>query len=124
MPGDPRDYKVDLSGGGGGGQDAETDGGREARPFLSVLFRCARIGLAMRASAAEREKSPLVGIPVETMLMLGWGLAASAIRASRCAARASACARATDRSSASVLSRFASRMAQNSAMAARTMASD
>lgn len=44
---------------------------------LSALFRFTRIGLAMRASAAEREKSPLVGIPVETMLMLGWGLAAS-----------------------------------------------
>ncbi len=43
---------------------------------LSALFRFTRIGLAMRASAAEREKSPLVGIPVETMLMLGWGLAA------------------------------------------------
>jgi branched-chain amino acid transport system permease protein len=44
---------------------------------LSALFRFTRVGLAMRASAAEREKSPLVGIPVETMLMLGWGLAAS-----------------------------------------------
>jgi branched-chain amino acid transport system permease protein len=44
---------------------------------LSALFRFTRIGLAMRASAAEREKSALVGIPVETMLMLGWGLAAS-----------------------------------------------
>jgi branched-chain amino acid transport system permease protein len=44
---------------------------------LSALFRFTRIGLAMRASASEREKSPLVGIPVETMLMLGWGLAAS-----------------------------------------------
>src|SRR3954466_10276026 len=44
---------------------------------LSILFRFTRIGLAMRASAAEREKSPLVGIPVETMLMLGWGLAAT-----------------------------------------------
>src|SRR3954462_14595303 len=44
---------------------------------LSGLFRFTRIGLAMRASAAEREKSPLVGIPVETMLMLGWGLAAT-----------------------------------------------
>jgi branched-chain amino acid transport system permease protein len=44
---------------------------------LSALFRFTRIGLAMRAAAAEREKSPLVGIPVETMLMLGWGLAAS-----------------------------------------------
>jgi branched-chain amino acid transport system permease protein len=44
---------------------------------LSALFRFTRIGLAMRASATEREKSPLVGIPVETMLMLGWGLAAT-----------------------------------------------
>lgn len=44
---------------------------------LSALFRFTRIGLAMRASAAEREKSPLVGIPVETMLTLGWGLAAA-----------------------------------------------
>jgi branched-chain amino acid transport system permease protein len=44
---------------------------------LSALFRYTRIGLAMRASAAEREKSPLVGIPVENMLMLGWGLAAT-----------------------------------------------
>jgi branched-chain amino acid transport system permease protein len=42
---------------------------------LSALFRFTRLGLAMRASAAEREKSPLVGIRVETMLMLGWGLA-------------------------------------------------
>jgi branched-chain amino acid transport system permease protein len=44
---------------------------------LSALFRFTRLGLAMRASAAEREKSPLVGIQVETMLMLGWGLAAT-----------------------------------------------
>jgi len=44
---------------------------------LSTLFRFTRIGLAMRASAAEREKSMLVGIPVETMLMFGWGLAAT-----------------------------------------------
>jgi branched-chain amino acid transport system permease protein len=43
---------------------------------LMAMFRFTRIGLAMRASAAEREKSPLVGIHVETMLMLGWGLAA------------------------------------------------
>ncbi len=42
---------------------------------LAAVFRFTRIGLAMRASAAEREKSPLVGIRVETMLMLGWGLA-------------------------------------------------
>jgi branched-chain amino acid transport system permease protein len=44
---------------------------------LSALFGFTRIGLAMRASAAEREKSSLVGIPVETMLMFGWGLAAA-----------------------------------------------
>jgi branched-chain amino acid transport system permease protein len=42
---------------------------------LTAMFRFTRIGLAMRASAAEREKSPLVGIRVETMLMIGWGLA-------------------------------------------------
>jgi branched-chain amino acid transport system permease protein len=42
---------------------------------VSALFRFTRIGLAMRAAAAEREKSPLVGIRVETMLMLGWGIA-------------------------------------------------
>ena len=43
--------------------------------LIAALFRFTRIGLAMRAAAAEREKSPLVGIPVETMLMLGWGVA-------------------------------------------------
>ena len=43
---------------------------------LIGLFRFTRIGLAMRAAAAERDKSPLVGIEVETMLMVGWGLAA------------------------------------------------
>ena len=42
---------------------------------LAAVFRFTRIGLAMRAAAAEREKSPLVGIRVETMLMFGWGLA-------------------------------------------------
>ena len=43
---------------------------------LGAVFRFTRFGLAMRASAAEREKSVLVGIRVETMLMVGWGLAA------------------------------------------------
>ncbi len=43
---------------------------------LVLVFRLTRIGLAMRAAAAEREKSPYVGIEVETMLMFGWGLAA------------------------------------------------
>ena len=42
---------------------------------IAALFRFTRIGLAMRAAAAERDKSPLVGINVETMLMLGWGIA-------------------------------------------------
>ncbi|TCT05462.1 branched-chain amino acid ABC transporter permease [Aquabacter spiritensis] len=44
--------------------------------LLAAMFRFTRIGLAMRAAAAEREKSPYVGIEVETMLTLGWGLAA------------------------------------------------
>lgn len=43
---------------------------------LAALFRLTPLGLAMRAAAAEREKSILVGIRVETMLTLGWGLAA------------------------------------------------
>ncbi len=42
---------------------------------IAALFRFTRIGLAMRAAAEEREKSPLVGIEVQTMLMLGWGIA-------------------------------------------------
>src|SRR4029078_6021114 len=43
----------------------------------SSLCPLAPVGVALRASPAEREKRPLVGIPVETMLMLGWGLAAT-----------------------------------------------
>jgi branched-chain amino acid transport system permease protein len=43
---------------------------------VALVFRLTRIGLAMRAAAAERSNSPYVGIEVETMLMLGWGLAA------------------------------------------------
>ena len=42
---------------------------------IAAMFRFTRIGLALRASAAERVNSPLVGIEVETMLALGWGLA-------------------------------------------------
>ncbi|ACP23092.1 putative permease component of ABC transporter (plasmid) [Sinorhizobium fredii NGR234] len=41
-----------------------------------AVFRFTRLGLAMRASAFDGEKSLLVGIPVERMLMLGWGFAA------------------------------------------------
>jgi branched-chain amino acid transport system permease protein len=43
---------------------------------LALVFRFTRIGLAMRAAAAERSKSPYVGIEVETMLTFGWGVAA------------------------------------------------
>jgi branched-chain amino acid transport system permease protein len=43
---------------------------------LFLLFQKTKIGLAMRAAAAEPESSRLVGINVGRMLMLGWGLAA------------------------------------------------
>jgi branched-chain amino acid transport system permease protein len=43
--------------------------------LLAVVFKLTRIGLAMRAAAMERNNSSFVGIEVETMLMLGWGLA-------------------------------------------------
>ena len=43
MPGDPRDYKVELSGEAGGGGEPAADGGDAARPFLSVLFRCCNV---------------------------------------------------------------------------------
>ena len=44
--------------------------------LLGILLRFTRQGLALRAAATDRDKSTLVGIRVETMLMLGWGLAA------------------------------------------------
>lgn len=44
--------------------------------LLGALLRFTRLGLALRAAAADRDKSVLVGIRVETMLMFGWGLAA------------------------------------------------
>jgi branched-chain amino acid transport system permease protein len=44
---------------------------------MGVIFRFTRLGLAMRASAYDREKSLIVGIRVERMLMLGWGFAAT-----------------------------------------------
>ena len=44
---------------------------------LGVVFRFTRFGLAMRAAAAEpREQRRWSGIRVETMLTIGWGLAA------------------------------------------------
>jgi len=45
--------------------------------FLYIFFRYTRIGLAMRAAAANPESSRLVGIRVGWMLALGWGMAAS-----------------------------------------------
>ncbi|WP_201840492.1 branched-chain amino acid ABC transporter permease [Microvirga zambiensis] len=43
---------------------------------IGLVFRFTRLGLSMRASAYDRTKSMLVGIKVQRMLMLGWGLAA------------------------------------------------
>jgi branched-chain amino acid transport system permease protein len=42
---------------------------------IAAMFRFTHIGLGLRASAAERVNSHLVGIEVGTMLALGWGLA-------------------------------------------------
>jgi branched-chain amino acid transport system permease protein len=44
--------------------------------FLFLFFRYTRIGLAMRAAAANPESARLVGIRVDWMLALGWGMAA------------------------------------------------
>ena len=44
---------------------------------LYLVFQHTRIGLAMRAAALRPESSRLVGISVPTMMMLGWGLAAT-----------------------------------------------
>src|SRR5947199_462579 len=45
--------------------------------LLYLFFRGTRLGLAMRAAAANPESARLVGIRVEWMLALGWGMAAS-----------------------------------------------
>jgi branched-chain amino acid transport system permease protein len=45
--------------------------------LLYLFFRYTRIGLAMRAAAANPESARLVGIRVDWMLALGWGMAAS-----------------------------------------------
>jgi branched-chain amino acid transport system permease protein len=44
---------------------------------LYAFFRYTRTGLALRAVAANAESSRLVGIRVERMLGLGWGMAAA-----------------------------------------------
>lgn len=45
--------------------------------LLFAFFRYTRIGLAMRAAAANPESARLVGIRVGTMTGLGWGMAAA-----------------------------------------------
>jgi len=45
--------------------------------FLFVFFRYTRIGLAMRAAAANPTSAKLVGIRVGWMTALGWGMAAA-----------------------------------------------
>jgi branched-chain amino acid transport system permease protein len=45
--------------------------------LLYGFFRYTRVGLAMRAAAANPESSRLVGIRVDWMLALGWGMAAA-----------------------------------------------
>jgi len=45
--------------------------------IVYLFFRFTPIGLAMRAAAANPDSARLVGISVEWMLALGWGLAAA-----------------------------------------------
>jgi len=45
--------------------------------FLYLFFRGTRLGLAMRAAAANPESARLVGIRVGWMTALGWGMAAA-----------------------------------------------
>ena len=45
--------------------------------LVFAFFRFTRVGLAMRAAAANPDSARLVGISVGWMLALGWGLAAS-----------------------------------------------
>ncbi len=45
--------------------------------LIYVFFKYTRVGLAMRAAAANPESARLVGVSVVWMLALGWGLAAA-----------------------------------------------
>ncbi|MBC2643748.1 MULTISPECIES: branched-chain amino acid ABC transporter permease [unclassified Rhodococcus (in: high G+C Gram-positive bacteria)] len=45
--------------------------------LLFILFQRTRIGLAMRAAAANPDSAQLIGVPIGRMLMIGWGLAAA-----------------------------------------------
>jgi branched-chain amino acid transport system permease protein len=45
--------------------------------LLWLLLQKTKVGLALRAVAANPDSSRLVGVPVGSMLMFGWGLAAA-----------------------------------------------
>ena len=45
--------------------------------LVGVFFRYTKIGLALRASAANPQESRLLGVRVSWMIALGWGLAAA-----------------------------------------------
>lgn len=45
--------------------------------LLWLLLQKTKVGLALRAVASNPESSRLAGVPVGSMLMLGWGLAAA-----------------------------------------------
>jgi len=45
--------------------------------LIYLFFRFTKVGLAMRAAAANPESARLVGVSVAWMLALGWGLAAA-----------------------------------------------
>ncbi|MCA8926862.1 MAG: branched-chain amino acid ABC transporter permease [Alphaproteobacteria bacterium] len=45
--------------------------------LIFLFFRFTRVGLAMRAAAANPDSARLVGVSVSWMLALGWGLAAA-----------------------------------------------
>jgi branched-chain amino acid transport system permease protein len=66
----------------GGGLLSSRDAGMISVVLIVLLmlygfFRYTRIGLAMRAAAANPESAQLVGISVGWMLALGWGMAAA-----------------------------------------------
>ena len=44
--------------------------------LLFAFFRWTKLGLGLRAAASNTDASRLVGVPVDAMLALGWGLAA------------------------------------------------
>ncbi|MEI2655293.1 MAG: branched-chain amino acid ABC transporter permease [Microthrixaceae bacterium] len=45
--------------------------------ILWLIFQRTKLGLAMRAVASNSESSALVGVPVNRILMTGWGVAAA-----------------------------------------------